>query len=307
MAIDLNGFNQDTLNQGQSVPASQPDSNPMTGSWQEQFNDDFSSFEEQAVEQPAQQTDTQKSNDQVRYEYWQSEADKERNARLELERKVAQYEAQLLANTKQPVQPAQPEPEETFPEWTVQPPAMPMDWNDPMETSKYIREKAEYDNQFMKYTQYKTQYLEAKFNEKLQAQQKMYQETQQQYNERIQMEQKVNQVVSDIQQKFGATREQAMDFVQKMSDNSQFNLDNMWKFYTMISTNNQPIGFPNNQYQSHTQYAPQYNPVPSSQFNQYQRAQSIPNTMGVSAQNIPQQSSFIDGLINYNNKKKLPF
>jgi len=320
MAIDLNGLNDQDTQQGldsifqNPAPVQQPvsgNSIQPNDSWNNQLSDDFSVPDVQEDYQvETQQQQQSVDNDKVRYEYWQSQADKERNERLALEKRLAELEAmQKLANQNNQA-PAQPpvQQEEAFPDFTIPAPQMPIDWNDPIETARYLREKADYDGKFQQYTAYKTQWIEEKFKEKLEAQQKAFNETQQQYQERIAMEQKVQGVVSEIQQKFGATREQAMDFVQKMSDNSQFNLENMWKFYQTSFAQPQPTGYQPQGYQAPYAYNQSYSPAPSPQFNQFQRAQSIPNTMGVMRQNQqPNQSSFIDELLSYSNKRKLPF
>lgn len=319
MAIDLNGLNDQDTQQGldgifqNPVPAQQPVSGNTAqpnDSWTNQLSDDFSVPDVQEDYQvETQQQQQPVDNDKIRYEYWQSMADKERNERIALEKRLAEVETtQRLANQNNQAPQQEPVQEETFPEFNIQAPSMPIDWNDPNETARYLREKAEYDNKFQLYTGYKTQWIESKFKEKLDAQQKAFNETQQQYQERMVMEQKVQGVVSEIQQKFGATREQAMDFVQKMSDNSQFNLENMWKFYQTSFAQHQPTGYQHQGYQAPYAYNQSYSPAPSPQFNQFQRAQSIPNTMGVLAQNQQKQpSSFIDELLSYSNKRKLPF
>lgn len=288
---------QDTLGgMFESAPENnQPDNQQVQGdSWQQEL---FSNpapeqdYDPLMPEQPKQPV----NNDEVRYQYFQSQADKMRTENEALRLKMAELEGRL-SNVAQPVQQQQPEPqEETFPDFTIPEPQSPMNFNwqeaytDPnSDSARYLIDKQRYDSQLANYTKLASQYAIAKAQEaEKNAYQKMN-EYQNQMAQRMEQEQKLNQVQGELQSKYGMSREQASDFITKMSDNNIFNLDNMVKFYQTINQPQQQVPYG---YHQQGQYG-----QPSQVFNQYQRAQSIPNVMGVT-NTQPQQLSPMQNLL----------
>ena len=274
-------FTQDTLGgMFETAPENNQPVNQQQGdSWQQDLFSNPAQDQDYDPLMPQEQIKPV-NNDEVRYQYFQSLADKTRAENEALKLKMAELEGRL-ATVNQPVQQQQPEvQEESFPDFTIPEPQSPMNFNwqeaytDPnSDSARYLIEKQKYDNQLANYTKLASQYAIAKAQEaEKNAYQKMN-EYQAQMAQRMEQEQKLNQVQSELQYKYGLTRDQANDFITKMSDNNIFNLENMVKFYQTISQpqQQQPYG-----YHQQGQYG-----QPSQAFNQYQRAQSIPNVMGV--------------------------
>lgn len=274
-------FTQDTLGgMFETAPENNQPVNQQQGdSWQQDLFSNPAQDQDYDPLMPQEQIKPV-NNDEVRYQYFQSLADKTRAENEDLKLKMAELEGRL-STVNQPVQQQQPEvQEESFPDFTIPEPQSPMNFNwqeaytDPnSDSARYLIEKQKYDNQLANYTKLASQYAIAKAQEaEKNAYQKMN-EYQTQMAQRMEQEQKLNQVQSELQYKYGLTRDQANDFITKMSDNNIFNLENMVKFYQTISQpqQQQPYG-----YHQQGQYG-----QPSQAFNQYQRAQSIPNVMGV--------------------------
>lgn len=274
-------FTQDTLGgMFETAPENNQPVNQQQGdSWQQDLFSNPAQDQDYDPLMPQEQIKPV-NNDEVRYQYFQSLADKTRAENEALKLKMAELEGRL-STVNQPVQQQQPEvQEESFPDFTIPEPQSPMNFNwqeaytDPnSDSARYLIEKQKYDNQLANYTKLASQYAIAKAQEaEKNAYQKMN-EYQTQMAQRMEQEQKLNQVQSELQYKYGLTRDQANDFITKMSDNNIFNLENMVKFYQTISQpqQQQPYG-----YHQQGQYG-----QPSQAFNQYQRAQSIPNVMGV--------------------------
>ena len=274
-------FTQDTLGgMFETAPENNQPVNQQQGdSWQQDLFSNPAQDQDYDPLMPQEQIKPV-NNDEVRYQYFQSLADKTRTENEALKLKMAELEGRL-STVNQPVQQQQPEvQEESFPDFTIPEPQSPMNFNwqeaytDPnSDSARYLIEKQKYDNQLANYTKLASQYAIAKAQEaEKNAYQKMN-EYQTQMAQRMEQEQKLNQVQSELQYKYGLTRDQANDFITKMSDNNIFNLENMVKLYQAISQppQQQPYG-----YHQQGQYG-----QPSQAFNQYQRAQSIPNVMGV--------------------------
>ena len=293
---------------GGPVPENQPDNQNQQVGNDSYGSEDLFSVPEQEYEHeeiPTQDAQKNKNNDEVRYEYFQSQYDKERARNDELTRKMAEMEAMIRTQQQPPQQAPAPEPEEEFPDFNIPEPKQPYGFNlqeaytDPSsESAKFLQAKEEYRDKLIQYNMYRTQYVEAKASEKLANQEQMFKQYQMQMQQEQETHSKVNSVINDVQRQFGASPEEARDFVAKMGDNSIYNLENMYKFYKTVLTPAQQ-----QQQQQYGQYAP------SQQFNQYQRSQSMPNTMGVLSQNQQVNSNpvknFMDELLRYSNKRNL--
>ena len=158
-------------------------------------------------------------------------------------------------------------------------------YNDPNSISaQYLTAKANYDKNLREYQGYRLQYIEAVNEEKIKRMADELNSFKSQMAERQQYEAQINSVISDVKTKFGVSEDQARNFVNFMSDNKNFNLENMFKFYQQAFQPTQPqyplpMGqqafYPNLGY-------PQANPmVPSPEFMQMRTAQSVPLPMGV--------------------------
>jgi len=230
-----------------------------------------------------------RNNDDVRYQYWQSQHDQLKSKYEQLEAQNQQM-MQHLAQLEQP-QPQQPE-EEAFPEPPA-PPQKPYSFSqqdamsDPnSESARYMVAMSEYNSTMNQYNLYKNQWLEAKQKEQMQ---QLYQQQQQRDLEatrKADVSTQINQVIAMVQQKYGVDYNTAMDFVNTMSDNSSITVDNLFELYKMRKGGSaEQARLPNGRYAPRPEPNKNYNPfgasVPSQDFQQFQRAQSIPPSMGV--------------------------
>ena len=236
------------------------------------------------------------SNDDVRYQYWQSQHDQLKNKYEQLESEYRAIKQQAEAKNKEPEL-----EEEAFPD-PPPPPQKPYGYSyqeamsDPnSESARYMIALSEYNQNMNQYNLLRTQWVEARNQEKLDAFKQQSEAEKKAMEQRSQMSEQVNQVISTVQQKFGVDYNVALDFVNTMSDNSSITIDNLFELYKMkkgIAQGQNPMG----------RYAPapppptqQYNPwgVPQPQaspdFQQRQRAQSVPPTMGVHNAHVQQQ------------------
>jgi len=235
------------------------------------------------------------SNDDTRYQYWQSQADKYKN---ELEQVKQQQVAP--AQPAAPVQPAEPRVEE-FPPAPPKP-QQPRTFNreeayaDPnSESARYLDELEGWRDNINEYNSLKSQYqtavIEEKFNKMEQTRvddAKRQQAYQQQASQQA-------EVKSHVMGNYGMNESEANDFMTKMSDPNSINVDNLVQLYRM-----QKGGA-----------APQNNAPaqPSSAFQQTKNAQQVPSPMGVmpSGQSNTDgrslEDKMIDGMIgNFNSK-----
>jgi len=224
---------------------------------------------EAPVEQPQGEEPYQAKNDDKRFEYWQSQADKA-NAQLAQQRQQIE---QMQSQMNQPQVPQQAaEPAEEFPP----PPEKPKRpsrfsrseaYEDPDSPSaRYLDELEEWRDSKDEYNQLRSQYDNAIMQEKFDTmQQERVREAQRQ-----QAIQQQNQQMNDIRElvtgHHGLTQEQANDFINKMSDPNSVSIDNLVKLYLMEQGQGNP--------QTGT------TPQPSETFQQTQRAQQVPSPMG---------------------------
>ena len=236
---------------------------------------------EAPVEQPQGEEPYQAKNDDKRFEYWQSQADKA-NAQLAQQRQQIE---QMQSQMNQPQVPQQAaEPAEEFPP----PPEKPKRpsrfsrseaYEDPDSPSaRYLDELEEWRDSKDEYNQLRSQYDNAIMQEKFDTmQQERVREVQRQ-----QAIQQQNQQMNDIRElvtgHHGLTQEQANDFINKMSDPNSVSIDNLVKLYLMEQGQGNP--------QTGT------TPQPSETFQQTQRAQQVPSPMGTmpSSGNQPTKS-----------------
>lgn len=230
------------------------------------------------------QEQQQPNNEDVRYQFWQSQHDKLKSQYDQLLRE----NEQLRIKSEQPVSAPQAEPqEEVFP----QPPAPPQKpygfsqrdaMSDPSsESARYLMEITEYNSTMNQYNLLKNQWLEEKQREYAKQTQQQYKMTEQEAMRKAEISSQMNQVIADVQQKYGVSYDIAMDFVNTMSDNSSITVDNLFELYKMkkggamgMPRQFSPSPQPQNQFGAMIQQ-------PSRDFQQVQRAQSVPPTMGV--------------------------
>lgn len=226
---------------------------------------------------------TQADNEQVRYAYWQSQADKNKNE-LENVKKtnevLTQQLTSLMQGNAQPQQPEQKETEEFPP--PPEKPQRPLSFNREEAYTDPSSESAQYQNAVEAWRDDMDEYnrLEREYNmaliqserQEMEANQNKYREAQeQQAREQEQMTQMRNQA----RQQFNASDQEFDEYVKMMSDPQSMSFENTWRLFQV------------NKGQS---MQPTAQPAPSAAFQQTRKAQSIPNSMGV----LPSQNTNVE-------------
>ena len=236
-------------------------------------------------------------NDANRYEYWQSQAAKKDNELRQFKSEVSQ----VISQQRQQAATQQTRGQEEFPP----PPPKPERprgfsreeaWNDPSsESARYLDEVDSYNDNMNQYRDLRSQYDVALIREQMQKQEERRQIAINQQRQRAQVNQQKQGVYEHVQGHYGLTPDDAVDFVNSMSDPGSLNLDNLVDLYRMQkgqgATNPQSQG-------------------PSEAFQQSRNAQQVPSPMGVmpGQSNQPRNDSdtIMDDLIN-SHKSKNPW
>jgi len=212
---------------------------------------------------------TQSENDERRYQYWQSEADKAKNEITELKSQLNQPQPQQA----QPA-PVQEKEVEQFPPAPEKPQAPPgfnraEAMEDPNSVSaQYLNQLDGWRDDIIQYNSLKSEYQTALVSEQLQKQESARQDDIKRQQAYQQQQQQMNEVHQRVQGEFGLTNEEATEFVQTMSKPDSLTIDNLVQLYRLQKGSGQP-----------TQ---QTQPTgPSDTFNQQARAQQVPSPMGV--------------------------
>ena len=225
--------------------------------------------------------ETTQDNDTTRYQYWQSQADKMKaeNQRLQ----TAMQQQQQMQQVPQVQQPVQEAPvEQAFPP----PPEKPGKpgqfsreeaYSDPSsESARYIDAVESWRDDMTEYNGLKSQYDAAIVQEKVEKiEATRVQEAQRQEAFQRDRQQK-NEVYKYVTGHHGLSKEQAVDFINTMSQPESVNVDNLVALYRLNKG-----GSPQ-----------QANPgQPSETFQQMKNAQQVPSPMGV----MPSGQSNADG------------
>jgi|TARA_R110002020_G_scaffold424458_1_gene633696 hypothetical protein len=217
------------------------------------------------VETPVQSTD----NDQTRYQYWQSQADKVKSENKELK-------AQIANNAKVQTQPQQSQEKvEAEPEFPP-PPAKPLKpaqfsrdeaFSDPSsESARYLDSVEQWRDNMVEYNGVKSEYDSTLLRERFDKQEATRVQNAKRFQAQEQAKKQKNEVYKYVTGHHGLTQDQAVDFIDTMSKPESVNLDNLVQLYRL---NNGGA-------------AQQTNPSePSQEFKQVQNAQQVPSPMGV--------------------------
>tara|TARA_R110002020_G_scaffold110582_2_gene255355 strand:+ start:1042 stop:1953 length:912 start_codon:yes stop_codon:yes gene_type:complete len=245
-------------------------------------------------------------NDQKRYQYWQSQADKMKAENDEL--KAAQ-----VAQTNQAQQEVAPEPQvKEFPA-PPEKPEKPRRFsredaiNNPDSMSaRYNDAVDDWRDRMDKYNNLYAQYNVALAQERMEAMESKFAEKEQQSQAAAQNQQAMGELSEYVQATYGLSNEQTNDFIQTMSDPESLSIGNLVELYKMKGKqviNNVPT-------QVGTEVDnPQFASEPSDTFKQVKRAQQVPSPMGVLSGNRETKTgadSIMDEMIDTFNKKN-PF
>jgi len=212
---------------------------------------------------------TQTNNDERRFQYWQSEADKAKNENAQLKAQMQQL------NQPQQAQPA-PVEEKTVEQFPPAPekPVTPLGFNraeameDPNSVSaQYLNKLDGWRDDITEYNALKTEYQTALVQERLDAQEKIRVDEIKRQQAYQQQQAQMNDIYQNVQGEHGLTAEEASEFMQTMSKPESLTMDNLVQLYRMQKGSGQTV---------------QTQPTgPSDTFNQQARAQQVPSPMGV--------------------------
>jgi len=232
-------------------------------------------------------------NDERRYQYWQSQADKVKNENAQLKNQL-----QAMQSSAPPVQQAQAPVQEPAVEEFPPPPERPEkpagfnraeameDPNSP--SAQYLEGVETWRDKMTEYSNLKNEYNSAVLQERLDAEQNRRVENAKRMQARQAQNQQLGQIYEQVQGHHGLTPEEANSFMVEMSKPDSLNIDNLVELWRIKQgsggvANAQPA-------------------QPSDAFNQQARAQQVASPMGVlpSQQPVEQSSeeSIMDSMIN---------
>ena len=260
---------------------------------------------------PSAQSSTTPDNEQVRYQYWQSEADKRNNELGEMKQTNEMLQKQvntLIERTEAPRQgqPSEAEEQFEFPD----PPSRPQkphgfsraeayedsssesaryldaneSWRDDMD--EYNRLRGEYDRELL--AAERQNFIDEQNHQRAA------------YQQRAQEQQQVSSIREQLKTKFNANDATVDDFMKIMSSPESLTVENLWKVYSLNKAGGETVA-PGTQ-----------NTQPSAGFQQTQRAQQIPQPMGVvtglnqDASNTSPEDRMMDSMV-ADYKGKNPF
>tara|TARA_R110002020_G_scaffold305454_3_gene521247 strand:- start:651 stop:1586 length:936 start_codon:yes stop_codon:yes gene_type:complete len=270
------------------------------GTVAEAFSDVDDVEQEIAEPQPTSQeepsVEVAPENDEVRYQYWQSQADKMRNERDQLQQQFNQVATQQVTQPQnQPEVEAEPE-FPAPPEKPQKPYNFSMDeaMSDPSsESARFVQTEQAWRGEMDEYKNLQFEYQMAMMQDerdKLQTERR--QDIQRREAESQQIDQ-INGVRSQVMDKYKVDHQTAEDFIRVMSDPASVNIDNLWRLYA----NDKGFGSPQPQAKT-----------PSGEFQQVKRAQQVPASMGVMPSQTRQnedsmEDKIIDSMIDDYNKQ----
>ena len=238
------------------------------------------------------------SNDEKRYQYWQSTADKLKNENVSLRNNLAQVSKEVVAEEQAPV--IEDNPIEAFPP-PPEKPGKPRTFNreeayaDPAsESARYLDEVDDWRDNIAEYNTLKTQYDQAVMQDRFDKIDSEKREEAARFEAQQFKSQQKHQIKEHVMGAYGMSDTEVEDFMQKMSNPKSLNIDNLVQLYRIQQGGGN---------QSNAA------PSPSPEFRQTQNAQQVPSPMGVmpSGQSNDDNKSFedkvMDNLIgNFNSK-----
>lgn len=235
------------------------------------------------VRAPVEETTSQEvvDNDQTRYQYQQSRADKMQNEndRLKEQQTIMQQQMTTLFDKVQPQAKPSEEPVEEAREEFPPPPERPQRpsgynreeaYTDPNSASaRHLEDTERWRDNMDEYNGLRTEYLQASIeSERDEFRQERQNEIMRQKAD-SEAQEAINNVADHLRSTYQADDTRINKFIEVMSDPSSLTVDNLWKLFAMDeSTGN-------------VQPQPQISLPASSDFEQVKRASSIPSPMGV--------------------------
>jgi cbb3-type cytochrome oxidase cytochrome c subunit len=283
--------NQDTLNQGSQQEAapsltpqdafSAPEGQAQNNTASDVVNDVIGTPQEQTQVQPQQETpvkvegqEAPNDNDQVRYQYWQSQAAKA-NAQVKEMQQFVPYIDYIKQNPQVLVQNQQAEAQpqdEPFPK-APEKPRKPRNFSredalsdNKSDSARYLDDVDDWQDKMSEYNQLQVEYTNKKMQESMQEMNAREQRVREAQEAEARKQQQVGEISEYVSANHGLTPEQTQKFITDMSSPESVSMDNLVKLWLA-----------NEGIQSN---APM-NAQPSPQFQQTQAAQQVPSPMGV--------------------------
>jgi hypothetical protein len=269
------------------------------------------------------QQEYQAKNDEKRFEYWQSQASKMESRLKELEQRQRPLQTYAQENpaafqqvqqeprytSQGPTQPAQQESDDFPP--PPERPDKPRNFNreaaytdSTSESAAYLDDLEEWRDNMDEYSGLKQEYESARVEEYIQAQQVEKNKLVKQQQAYAHQQKQIGEIHEYVQANYGLTSADAQQFIAEYSDPKSVTMDNLVQLYRMNHGGQvvqQPIA----------SNAPiNMDAQPSSTFQQTQRAQQVPQPMGVQSgignsnpnDGKPAGQGFMESLIGKHNK-----
>ena len=232
-------------------------------------------------------------NDERRYQYWQSQADKVKNENAQLQNQLETMQSQAPP-VQQAEAPVQEQAREEFPS-PPERPEKPMGFNraEAMEdlnspSAQYLDKVESWRDKMTEYSSMKSEYNNAILQERLDAEQNRRVEEVKRAQAQQAQNQQLNQIYEQVQGHHGLSSEEAKSFMDDMSKPDSLNIDNLVELWRIKQGSGGGVN---------TQPA-----QPSDAFNQQARAQQVASPMGVMPSQQPVESSsedtIMDSMIN---------
>ena len=286
------GFQEvEPLNQGSSENLSVEDAFFGT---QEEAPVEGQPSTEETTEQP-QQVDP--SNDEKRYQYWQSRADKLQNQLNQVQQPIPPQQVQ------QPVVEDPAPSMESFPP-PPERPARPRNFNrseaysDPdSESARYLDSQDDWRAEMDEYNSLKSEYQSAIVQERVEAIEKKRDDEVRRREAFNQQQRQAQEIDQYVQGHYGLSAEESQEFMREMSDPKSLSMDNLVQLWRMKHS------------AGNTQNPSSQEPSPA--FQQTANAQQVPSPMGVmpssgGATNKSDEDQIMDSMLN-NFKKNNPW
>jgi len=236
-------------------------------------------------------------NEEVRYQYWQSQAYKMRNERDQLQQQFNQVATQQA--TQEPQQEPEVEAEPEFPDPPEKPQkpynfSMDEALSDPAsESARFVQAEQGWRDQMDEYKNLQFEYQMAMMQDEREKLRSDRQADIQRRDAETKQAEQLNGIRSQVMDQYKVDAQVADDFVRVMSDPSSISLDNLWKLYASDKGYSSPQAPAN---------------TPSGEFQQVKRAQQVPASMGVMPSQTGQnedsiEDKIIDSMITDYNKQ----
>ena len=231
------------------------------------------------------------NNEEVRYQYWQSEADKVKNENDRLKQTVEILQDTLknpnLSQAEVQSEELEPEPE-PFRD-SPEKPQRPAGFNraeaidDPNSASaQYLDSIDQYRDSMDTWNSERVEHEANLLRQERESMMESQRKQQEAYEAEQSNAEQMSTISNQLKQNYNANDDEIQDFVQKMSSPESLSVENLWKLYKM----------------EQGQVPAQQVSQPSPTFNQVQRAQSVPQPMGVqSSANMAQNSKSAEDII----------